>query len=502
MNAPVLPSHRRVALASSQRGTVLARRMLARPMLAQRRVLLRIALGVALGSCTLTRDDFAPVLTEAEPIQPALEPPDEPGADAGAPASESCTAALDCPEGFECVDAVCRPRECDSAEDVGACVVDVCLGDGCTSGCSDGVQGDGETGVDCGGPCAPCSAMPGCAGDAECGGGTCVEGRCAEPSCDDGKKNQDESGPDCGGATCGRCSAGVACGADVDCADGLFCAPATSACAPVSCQDGARNGAERGIDCGGGSCPGCEAGAACELPGDCASEVAECCQAPACNDGVKNGNETAADCGAAPCGRCDVGSPCTQPGQCASNVCAANVCTEFCGDGVPSGDESATDCGGSEAGCPRCADGLPCGVDADCASGSCDGGVCVSCTDGFENGDEGGVDCGGSEPGCPACPRCNADNSIDLGGIGFISTIDGDACARITEFPGYAPSVVDSYDEGTFPVPFSYRQECSGVTGSGQFDVAFDRVAIPGLSVACPVIFDFGASAPFELRWF
>jgi hypothetical protein len=282
-------------------------------------------------------------------------------------------------------------------------------------------------------------------------------------------------------------------------------------CAAPSCDDAVRNGGETEVDCGG-ECEPCADGLACASALDCASQVcagagcapdvSACCQAPSCNDGVQNGNETATDCGAAPCGTCGVGSPCTQAGQCASNVCAANACAELCADGVPSGDESAADCGGSETGCPRCDDGLPCGSGADCASGSCDDGVCVSCTDGAEDGDEGGLDCGGSQPGCPACPRCDADNSIDLGGIGFISTIAGDACAQITAFPGYAPTLIDSYGVGTFPVPFSYRQECSGVAGSGQFEAAFDRVAIGGLSVACPVIFDFGASAPFEVRWF
>jgi hypothetical protein len=282
-------------------------------------------------------------------------------------------------------------------------------------------------------------------------------------------------------------------------------------CAEPSCDDSVRNGDESDVDCGGG-CEPCGNGLACELPADCASEVCDdadcgpeldaCCQAPSCDDGVQNGNETATDCGAAPCGRCAEGAPCTRGGQCASNVCAAGVCAELCDDGARNGNESGPDCGGSEVGCPRCDDGQPCGADADCASGSCDDGVCVSCSDGFENADEGGVDCGGSEPGCPACPRCDADSSVDLGGVGFISTVAGDACARITAFPGYPPTLIDTYEAGTFPLTFSYRQECSGATGTGQFDAAFDRVTLAGLSTACPVVFDFAGNAPFQVRWF
>ncbi len=48
--------------------------------------------------------------------------------------------------------------------------------------CSDGLQNQGETGVDCGGPCAACA------------------------SCFDGVQNQDETGVDCGGATCPSCA--------------------------------------------------------------------------------------------------------------------------------------------------------------------------------------------------------------------------------------------------------------------------------------------------------
>jgi hypothetical protein len=46
--------------------------------------------------------------------------------------------------------------------------------------CSDGIQNQGETGIDCGGPCTPCA------------------------TCNDGIQNQGESGVDCGGP-CGAC---------------------------------------------------------------------------------------------------------------------------------------------------------------------------------------------------------------------------------------------------------------------------------------------------------
>ncbi|NNE54528.1 MAG: T9SS type A sorting domain-containing protein, partial [Flavobacteriales bacterium] len=52
--------------------------------------------------------------------------------------------------------------------------------------CNDGIQNQGETGVDCGGPCAAC------------------------PTCNDGIQNQGETGVDCGGP-CAPCGGGGGC---------------------------------------------------------------------------------------------------------------------------------------------------------------------------------------------------------------------------------------------------------------------------------------------------
>lgn len=560
MNAPVIISHRRSGDAGAPLDPWRGRRgkapvFLRAPSGCGLGAVLGVVLGVALVSCTLTHGDFEPVLTEAGAIQPA------PPAESSAPTPEGCSASLECPDGFACVGEVCVPQSsCDAAEDIAACVVDACIGEGCEAACNDGVQGEDEAGVDCGGACAPCTAAAGCTSDAECAPGACVAGRCADPSCEDGLTNQDETGADCGGAACPRCALGAGCDADADCDEGLFCPAMTGACSPVSCQDDVQNGAERGVDCGGGECPGCEVDTACDAPADCgssscvegrcaepscedtvrngeesdvdcgggcapcpnglrcvapadcasavcdvqdcATDGTSCCQAPSCDDGVQNGPETAIDCGAAPCTLCGVGSACSDGPECASNVCSGARCAELCDDGLRNGDEGGADCGGSETGCPRCEDGQPCASGSDCSSGSCVGALCVSCSDGLRNGDEAGVDCGGSERGCPVCPRCNADNSIDLGRVGAITTLAGDACARITAFPGYAPTLFDSFETGSFPVTFSFRQECSELAGTGTFDGPFDRVTIGGLSIDCPVIFDFAGTAPFQVRWF
>lgn len=79
---------------------------------------------------------------------------------------------------------------------------------GCNKGpnCEDGIQNNGERGVDCSGSCPD---------------------RC---DCFDGVSNFGEKGVDCGGP---------------------FCKPCTS------CEDGEQNGDETGLDCGG-SCTPCE----------------------------------------------------------------------------------------------------------------------------------------------------------------------------------------------------------------------------------------------------
>ncbi|MEO8180940.1 MAG: hypothetical protein ABI895_19065 [Deltaproteobacteria bacterium] len=98
--------------------------------------------------------------------------------------------------------------------------------------CFDGLQNQGETGLDCGGsfcgPCASCSDGLQNQGETglDCGGAFC--GPCA--SCFDGLQNQGETGLDCGGSFCGPCA---------------------------SCSDGLQNQGETGLDCGGSFCAPC-----------------------------------------------------------------------------------------------------------------------------------------------------------------------------------------------------------------------------------------------------
>lgn len=478
----------------------------------------------------------------------------------------ACTDSAQCRPGSVCAGGQCLVSSCVGAEDINACEIASCLGGQCApSTCGDGQRSPGESDVDCGGACGPCALGAACVVASDCVNELCVNGACAEPTCSDGVQNQDEGGVDCGGASCEPCAIGEGCGSDDDCEAGAFCAGEPRSCSPDTCQDGRRGGAELAIDCGGGECPGCAvgspcveaidcesrscgadgscaapscadgarnqdevdvdcggscpaacgAGRACGEAADCQSEVcgavnctggaAGCCQAPSCNDGVANGSEPVVDCGDLACGLCAVGHACTASAQCQSGSCGASGSCEVplvCGDGQRNGLEGDVDCGGPEVGCPRCADGQACRLDPDCASGNCAQGLCVSCRDGLQNGDEAGQDCGGTEAGCPACPRCTPFNSIDMGGAGNVTTLPANGCAQITRYTGYAPTLIESFESGPFPMSFAWSQACSGQSGASSFDRGFHQRQLIGMSIECPIIIELrGSAANLGIRW-
>lgn len=126
----------------------------------------------------------------------------------------------------------------------------------------------------------------------------------------------------------------------------------------------------------------------------------------------------------------------------------------------------------------------------------------MSCVDGVQNGDEAGEDCGGTEPGCPACPRCTPFNSIDLAVPGTVTTLPANACAQITRFPGYPPTLIESFETGPFPMSFSWSQECSGQSGASTFDRGFHQRQLIGMSLDCPIIIDLrGSAANLGIRY-
>ncbi len=231
----------------------------------------------------------------------------------------------------------CRRDECDGAGNVTEAAVyaaDIpvdaveCTADVCTGGtpsnppvtlntpCTEG----GGLRCDSAGACVECTAA------AQCPSNVCVQGGCRPAQCDDGVRNGQETGADCGGTICAPCANGVGCAVDDDCTS-IFCNPSTALCATPTCGDGLRNGAESDVDCGGGTCPDCQAGGGCEVDGDCTTNY--------CPSGI---------CVAAVCGDGNVapGEVCDDGDGIDGNGCD-NDCRPSCGNGTRNTGEACDD---------------------------------------------------------------------------------------------------------------------------------------------------------------
>lgn len=342
---------------------------------------------------------------------------DETGVDCGGPQSscslcgegQQCDTNKDCYLTLTCQDGTCQQPldHCsNNVQDDGETGVD-CGGPDCApcqtkQYCSNGVQDRDETGVDCGGPnCAPCNngteppenSTITCSADEDCASNNCVDGVCQAPTCSDGVKNQFETAVDCGGPNCEACEAeaGKACSDGSDCPGPEFACQTvqgTQQCVetPASCSNGEQNGAETGVDCGGPACQGCSIGGQCQSNQDCQSGLCKnnTCKAPSCSDGVKNQGEGDVDCGQVCTTEklCDIGDTCDTGADCTSKNCNddTGICeAASCTNDKQDGDETDVDCGGAT--CVdqgyTCSNDERCERDADCATGFCaDDGTC------------------------------------------------------------------------------------------------------------------------------
>lgn len=102
--------------------------------------------------------------------------------------------------------------------------------------CTNGLQDDQETDIDCGGTeCGKCLDGKACIRNDDCFGGAlggaCENNVCKTPNCTDNTTNGGETDVDCGGSTCAKCTIGKKCNAASDCQSGL-CNTGTCDCPP------------------------------------------------------------------------------------------------------------------------------------------------------------------------------------------------------------------------------------------------------------------------------
>ncbi len=293
---------------------------------------------------------------------------DETDVDCGGIRCDACALGQGC-----ALAADCDSRNCDTVN--GICVT------ADTPTCTDRAQNQDETDIDCGGAtCEGCGVGARCVGNDDCRSGMCNAGTCEpEPgTCTDAMQNQDETDVDCGGAACPACGVGQRCGAGSDCSTG-FCDGGRCAPMSASCSDGVQNGTETDVDCGG-SCGPCMDGQGCASAADCTAPYCNhnvCVQMGTCDDGARNGAESDVDCGGSDCLACPNGRECTMASDCRTGTCDSTgtmLCVNpggpTCTDLIQNRDETDVDCGGLY--CARCGDGDVCVDSTDCTSGACD----------------------------------------------------------------------------------------------------------------------------------
>jgi hypothetical protein len=78
-----------------------------------------------------------------------------------------------------------------------------------------------------------CNLGDTCSTDSDCFNSECVDGTCTQVACGDGVQGEQETDVDCGGGTCGTCSGGRHCLVDSDCASGT-CVAGANTCSELA----------------------------------------------------------------------------------------------------------------------------------------------------------------------------------------------------------------------------------------------------------------------------
>jgi cysteine-rich repeat protein len=246
-------------------------------------------------------------------------------------------ACVQCLSNFDCA-----PNVCNLATNT--CSV-------ASGSCTDALKNGDETGVDCGGSCAPtrqCATNGGCLVAMDCASGVCTANKCVAAACGDGIQQMNE-GCDDGNQTNGD-----------GCDDG-----AGGSCRPTGCGNGTKTGTEACDDGNAVNGDGCDLN----------------CTVTRCGNGSQAGTEQCDDGNAMGGDGCSAGCR-VEPGyQC---TMMPSVCTSSCGDGATQASEECDDgnrmggdgcsmnclrelgfaCTGSPSSCATtCGDGIPVGAE-------------------------------------------------------------------------------------------------------------------------------------------
>ena len=311
------------------------------------------------------------------------------GSDAGPTCTSgamACSTPADCgTPANDCVTNTCTGGCCGTA--------DIVMATTCHSGGGNVCDGNGT--------CVPCLQ----ASDCTATGTVCATATCTANACGQTLASKGTTCTDNGGSVC----------------DG------TGKCVNSSCADGIQDGNETDIDCGG-SCSPCGDGKMCKMGSDCIDKVCsgapdKTCQAPTCTDGAQNGNETDVDCGGATCDgqgkTCGIGKGCEVNADCGSGNCQNKVCAL-----LPDG---ATCGGNNQCANDHCVAGL-------CCNSACTG-TCQACSTVLTGGSNG--TCGPISAGKPApanqCTAATCGNDGKCNGAGACEQVaTGTDCAPAT----------------------------------------------------------------------
>jgi V8-like Glu-specific endopeptidase len=216
-----------------------------------------------------------------------------------------------------------------------------------------------------------------------------------------------------------------------------------------------------------------------------------------CHDKVRNGQETDVDCGGPDCDPCLMGNTCQQdsdcyqfPYDCRQEVCNQNhqcaldystcgcVVDADCDDGIAC---TNTYCNQGSFSCEEASNSCECTHDTDCDDGQdCTRDSCSTTT----------RTCVHDASACQA--QCTEAKAIDMGTTANVITVPNNACLRVRDqYPawwGQRTMQLASWDQGTYPVPFTWANTCAASAGSGTFTANWQSQYLSQTNAACATL--------------